>query len=89
MILPNKYVPISDSIIGISALILEILGNNNMTIDELWEKFNNNIKQNKKIKNTPSYNKFVLSIIFMYITNMINYSKKGVIYNENIKSKNL
>ena len=89
MILPNKYVPISDSIIGISALILETLGNNNMTIDELWEKFNNNIKQNKKIKNIPSYNKFVLSINFMYISNMINYSKKGVIYNENIKSKNL
>ena len=89
MILPNKYISLSDSLIGISSLVLETLSSNKMTIDELWDNFNKSIRQNKKIKNTPTYNKFVLTINFMYITNMINYTEKGVIYNENIKYENI
>ncbi len=89
MILPNKYIPLSDSLIGISSLILETLSSNKMTIDELWDNFNRNIKQNKQVKNIPTYNKFVLTINFMYMTNMINYTKKGVIYNENIEYENI
>lgn len=89
MILPNKYISLSDSLIGISSLVLEVLSLNRMTIDELWENFNRSVKQNKRIKNIPSYNKFVLTISFMYMTKMINYTEKGVIYNENIKYENL
>ncbi len=89
MILPNKYISLSDSLIGISSLILETLSSNKMTIDELWDNFNRSIRRNKKIKNIPTYNKFVLTISFMYMTNMINYTEKGVIYNENIKYKNI
>ena len=89
MILPNKYISLSDSLIGISSLVLETLSSNKMTIDELWDNFNRSIRQNKKIKNFPTYNKFVLTINFMYITNMINYTEKGVIYNENIKYENI
>ena len=40
MVLPNKYVTLSESFIGISALLLEVLGKKYMTIDELWNKFN-------------------------------------------------
>ncbi len=89
MILPNKYIPLSESLIGISSLILDILSSNKMTIDELWNNFNCSLYKNKKVKNVPSYNKFVLTINFMYLTNMINYTDKGVIYNENIKYENI
>lgn len=89
MILPNKYISLSDSLIGISSLVLENLSSNKMTIDELWDKFNRNIRQNKKLKSIPTYNKFVLTINFMYMTNMINYTEKGVIYNENIEYEDI
>ena len=89
MILPNKYISLSDSLIGISSLVLETLSSNRMSIDELWDNFNRSIRQNKKIKNIPTYNKFVLVINFMYMTNMINYTEKGVIYNENIEYENI
>lgn len=89
MILPNKYISLSDSLIGISSLILDILSSNKMTIDELWDNFNRSVRQNKKIKNIPTYNKFVLTINFMYMTNMINYTEKGAIYNENIEYENI
>ena len=89
MILPNKYISLSDSLIGISSLVLETLSSNKMSIDDLWDNFNRSIRQNKKIKNIPTYNKFVLVINFMYMTNMINYTEKGVIYNENIEYENI
>ena len=41
MILPNKYVPISESLIGISSLILNVLGDKRLTLDELWNNFKN------------------------------------------------
>ena len=86
MILPNKYIPLSESLIGISSILLQVLDSNEMTIDELWDKFN---KQKGKLKSVPTYNKFVLTINFMFFSNMINYTEKGVIYNENLKLKNI
>lgn len=89
MILPNKYIKVSESLLGLSALLLDILSDEEMGIDELWKEFKNNYNNNPKLKYTPTYNKFVLSINFMYLTNMINYNEKGGIYNENIESKNI
>ena len=43
MILPNKYVTLSESYIGVSALILDILVDKLMIIDQLWDKESSNI----------------------------------------------
>lgn len=84
MILPNKYVSIEESYIGVSARILKIIKNKKYSIDKIWNKVNKLYNQNK---NNISFKKFTDTITFMYITNMINYDKKGgVIYNENIVS---
>lgn len=84
MILPNKYLKISESLIGISSSILKILGSDLLTIDALWSKIN---KKHKKNKYLISYQKFILTLDFMYMTKMINYNNRGEIYNENIKSR--
>lgn len=89
MILPNKYLTVSESLIGISSLILSVLGDKQLSLDELWNDFKQQLKKTNKIKHIPTYNKFVLSINFMYMSKMINYTEKGVIYNENIKYENL
>ncbi len=88
MVLPNKYVTLSESFIGISALLLEVLGKKYMTIDELWNKFNKIYIKTKKIYSVPTYQKFMYVLEFMYITKMINYNEKGEVYNENLKSEN-
>lgn len=86
MILPNKYVLLSESLIGISAFILDILKNKKMGIEEIWEKFERKYILKQVIKNPPSYQKFLYTLDFMYLTKMINYNSKGEIYNENLKS---
>ena len=88
MILPKKYVTLSESYIGVSALILDVLVDKVMTIDQLWDKFNKKYIKINKIKNPPTYQKFIYVLEFMYLCGMISYNEGGGLINENIKSKN-
>ncbi len=81
MIIPNKYISIEDSYLGISARILKVIKNKKYSIDKIWNIVNKNYNKDKI--NIP-FNKFTDVISFMYIINAINYDKEGgVIYNEN------
>lgn len=89
MILPNKYISFSESIIGVSSIVLSVLKDKKMTLDELWDEFISTIKKNGKLKYLPTYNKFALAVNFMYLSKMINYNEKGVIFNENFEYEDL
>ena len=84
MILPNKYISISESLIGLSACILNILGTNSYGIEYIWDKLNKEYVETNQIRYAPSYSKFILTISYMYLSKMINYKEEGVIFNENI-----
>ena len=86
MVLPDKYVTLSESLIGISALLLDILGNQHMTIDKLWNQFESVYIKKQKINFVPTYQKYIYVLEFMYISRMIDYNEKGEVYNENFES---
>jgi hypothetical protein len=65
MILPTKTIQPVDSLLSISALIIEILKEKEMTLDDLFDEFNK--KYYKKI----TIEKLILSIDFLYITNKV------------------
>ena len=88
MILPNKYVTLTESFFGLSALILEILLGEKLTVDVLWNKFKKKYIDTNKINTPPTYQKFIYVLEFMYLSNMISYNDKGEILNENIKAEN-
>ena len=87
MILPNKYITLTESFLGLSAILLDTLSNKKMTIDKLWNSFNKKYIQSQKLKNPPTYQKYIYILEFMYLTNMISYNEKGEILNENIRIK--
>lgn len=83
MILPDKYTLLSESYIGLSALILELLSNKKVAIDRLWSLFIKKYdKKPSEIKVVPSYQKFIYVIEFMYLSEMINYNEEGEIFVE-------
>ena len=84
MILPNKYISISESLVGLSACILNVLGKNCCGIEYVWERLYKDYVEKNKIRYAPSYSKFILTISYMYLTQMINYNEEGEIFNENI-----
>ncbi|AOL96522.1 MULTISPECIES: ABC-three component system middle component 6 [Bacillus] len=85
MILPNKYVPNSESLIGLGALILNVLGKKSIPLDKLWKLFEKKYISDK-LNNPPTYQKFILTLNLMFMVGMIQYTDEGEIYNENIKA---
>ncbi|RLQ91955.1 ABC-three component system middle component 6 [Planomicrobium sp. Y74] len=88
MILPNKYISNSQSLIGLSALVLNALSNKSLSIDKLWKSFEKKYINNHKLNTAPTYQKFLLTLNFMYLIGMINYTEEGDIYNENLEINN-
>lgn len=78
MIIPNKYIKPSESIMYLSTIIIEKIENKKYDVVDLWLE----IKKNSNI----TYNKFLQILIYLNIIGAINYNKKGEIYNENITS---
>ena len=76
MILPDKYIKPSDSIMYLSTIIIKQIGNKKYNIMDLWLKI--------KAKSDITYNKFIQILIYLYTIGIIVYTEKGEIYNENI-----
>ena len=70
MILPNKHVKLSNSMLTVGAIILEQM-DNMQTITMLW----NNSKIKSKIK---SFEKFTLGLDFLFMLGLIDY-EQGII----------
>lgn len=88
MILPDKYVTLTESFLGISALILDVLKDKRMTVDKLWNKFKKTYVDSTRLNTPPTYQKYIYVLEFMFLTQMISYNDKGEILNENIRIKN-
>lgn len=86
MILPDKYVTPSESLVGLGAFILDVVGKNKITIDKLWEKLNKKYISSKIIKYPPSFDKFLYALEIMYLMDCIEYNEKGEVFNENLKN---
>ena len=65
MIIPSKTIQPVDSLISISAIIIEILKEDNMSLDDLLEVFNK--RYYKKI----AIEKLILAVDFLYMMDKI------------------
>ena len=78
MIIPNKYIKPSESIMYLSTIIIKQIGNKKYNVVDLWLEI--------KANNNITYNKYLQILIYLNIIGAINYNKKGEIYNENIRN---
>jgi hypothetical protein len=75
MILPRKTIDPVDSLISISAILIEILKSKSFGLDDLLEEFNE--KYYKKI----SIEKLILAIDFLYLTGIIQDNNEVIKFN--------
>ena len=88
MVLPDKYIAIEQSLMGLSAFILDLIDKDEVTVEKLWDKFDKKYLKDPdtRLSHQPSFQKFIITLNFMYATNMINCDiEREVIFNENIK----
>lgn len=84
MILPNKYIALDESLFGLGAIVLDILRDRAMTIDKIWSAFGKKFIKPGKLSNPPTFQKFILVLMFLFMCEMISYNGKGELINENI-----
>ncbi|EOW9530209.1 ABC-three component system middle component 6 [Bacillus cytotoxicus] len=89
MILPDKYIMNSESLIVLSALVLDVLGHKKKPPENLWQDFKKKYLKKKTLDHFPTYYKFILTLNLMFIIGIINYDEEGNIYNENFKITNI
>lgn len=85
MILPSKHIRLSESLLGLGAVLLDFL-NAPMTIDELWFKF---LEINNRKETFPAYHSFdnlILALDCLYAMGIIDIEENGNIYNANIRT---
>lgn len=77
MILPKKHIRLSESIFGLSSVILSLI-QRPVTFDELWSSF-------QKINNTVTLpvhhdlDNFILGLTFLYTIGAVKEDKRGKI----------
>ena len=88
MILPNKYINLSESLFGFSAYLGEFL-NNPVSLDELWETYQQHVKNGDyPVKN--DFNELVLSIDLLYLMGLIEVTNNNEIgLTKNYSSKHI
>ena len=71
MIFPTKNLNVENSIVGIGSILLKNISQEE-TVSSLWEKC-------KLIPEVSSYEKFVISMDFLFLVGLIDFNKNGLI----------
>jgi len=71
MILPNKHLKLSNTILNTGAILLEIL-NDRQTVTLLWDK----VRINPEIR---TFDRFTLGLDLLFIIGLVNFNEEGLI----------
>ena len=78
MLVPTKHTNFSNSLLGLGAYIIEKLKKSPLGVDELWEIYQEDLKNDNFFYSHPIEN-IVLSITFLYAIGKVE-EKNGKIY---------
>jgi hypothetical protein len=78
MLLPAKHVNLSESLLGLSGLILSKL-NKPKTIDSLWREIESTVEKKEYPSHHPIENLF-LAIEFLYLIGEVNLNEAGEVH---------
>jgi hypothetical protein len=79
MILPSKHIRLSESLLGLSAVLLEFL-QTPISVDELWFKFSAINNSRDKFPAYHSFDNVVLALNILYSMGIVDIEENGNIY---------
>lgn len=75
MLLPDKHIKLSESIIGFGSFVLETLSNPR-TIDEIWNKYQS-ARQANEYPSKQSFDNLILAVCFLYAIDVVKLKDNG------------
>lgn len=77
MILPSKHINLSESLLGLGGVLLEILLRQPRSLDSLWQEYS---KINNRKDIYPAYHSFdnvILAVDLLYIIGAVEINSEG------------
>lgn len=79
MLLPSKHIKFSESILGLSGLLIEII-NEPMSLENLRIKFFEKYKDKETYHSFHTLDNIILSLTFLYSINKLDLNSKGELF---------
>lgn len=76
-ILPEKHVRISESLLGIGSLVLEILKGGSRNIDSIWSSLRQRDSIREKVNGTVTFDTLVLAIDGLFAMGFVDLDDEG------------
>lgn len=80
MILPSKHIRFSESLLGLGAVLLNII-NEPKSIDEIWIKYSEINNRKNKFPAYHNFDNIILSLNYLFVIGAVSIDKSGKIYN--------
>lgn len=80
MILPSKHISLSESLLGLGGVLLQIIKNKPCSLEFIWQEYSK-INNNREV--FPAYHSFdnvVLAIDLLFLIGAININSEGEIH---------
>lgn len=81
MLMPQKHVNLSESLIGLGASILMVVGNTTKTLDNIISEVNVLIESNNIKRVYNNTDNILLAIDYLFSIGVIDINEEGGIYN--------
>lgn len=84
MILPSKHISLSESLLGLGGVLLQIIAKRRCSLEYLWQEYS---KINNDREIFPAYHSFdnvVLAVDLLFLIGAININPEGEIYRNEI-----
>jgi hypothetical protein len=80
MILPSKHISLSESLLGLGGVLLQIIIKRSCSLEYVWQEYS---KINNSKDTFPAYHSFdnvVLAVDLLFMIGAININSEGEIY---------
>lgn len=82
-IVPEKYVRTNESLIGLGALVLSALSDNQKTIDSVFKEIAEGDTIHSRIHGSISFESVVMAVNFLYLIDAISMTSNGLLVHAN------
>mgnify|MGYP001044414429 CR=1 FL=1 len=77
MIMPNKHIKFSESLLGFGAYILKKISSES-TIDSLWNEYQKDLSEDK-YKSKHNFDNFLITLVFLNSIGVIEERNGGIV----------
>jgi hypothetical protein len=79
-LLPEKHVRLNETLLGLGAMVVLQLGEEGLTIDELWDRFRELKLKKRAVPERIGFEDLILTIDFLFALRAIRINAEGEIF---------